>query len=69
MNDGRKIIGRTLYGSRDNDSFGKMQAEFDSNFARAKTGFGVAFLFTLFLTIALLGVLGFVAYHFISKVW
>ena len=49
--------------------FNKRSADFDRNFKTAATGFGIAWVFSALLSLALLAALVFVAYHFISKVW
>lgn len=49
--------------------FAKRKADFDRNFKRAATGFGIWWVFSGVLGLAVFGVLAYVAYHFISKVW
>lgn len=49
--------------------FNKRSAEFDRNFKTAATSFGIAWVFSALLSLSVLGVLAYVAYHFISKAW
>ena len=50
-------------------NFAKRTADFDRNFKRAATGFGIWWVFSAVLSLAVLGVLAYVAFHFIMKVW
>ena len=43
--------------------------DFDRNFKRAATGFGIWWVFSALASLAVLGVLAYVAFHFIMKVW
>lgn len=47
----------------------KRHDEFERNFDKAKTAFGIWWVFCAALSIVTTGVLGYVAYHFIAKVW
>lgn len=43
--------------------------DFDRNFKRAATGFGLWWLFSALLGLGVFAALAFVAWHFIAKVW
>lgn len=49
--------------------FAKRSADFDRNFNRAKTAFGIWWVFCGLLGLGAVAVLAFVAWHFIAKVW
>lgn len=52
-----------------NRDMDKRRADFDRKMNRAGTGFGIWWVFSGLLGLVLTGVLAYVAFHFISKVW